>query len=314
MSTHVRTATPADRERILHISSQVWGGHDYVPAVLDEWLAGTEGELLVAVLDEVPAAFSYRTWLAEGHAWLQGIRTDEAFRGRGLGKALTEASLERSWAEGARRVGLSTYIDNSTSMHIVESFGFRRVASFVYLEGDVPSLDVPGASPSVAVAEREAIRFIRRSDSLAVANGRFPSGWKFLAFDWSPEAALAWAPYRIGILRGGRVVSLLCASRGYAGSDCATRRPNDLDVGTLSFLDGEPDDLPVLLQQAVRDLGVTAWEAMVPKNGPRKATALGALRRSGLHGWSRLREDVFVYELDRDDLAEQRAASGRHVK
>ncbi len=295
----VRVARESDRERILAISSQIWDGYDYVPTVLDEWLAGTQGELLVAVLDGTVAAFSYRTWLADHHAWLQGIRTDTALRGRGSGKALTAHSLERAWADGARRVGLSTYIDNQASMHIVESFGFRRVASFVYLEGDLSVDSQPNDVPAENLTPDEAAAFIAQSDSLAVANGRFPSGWKFLAFDWSPETALAWAPYRIGIRRDGRLTSALCASRSSAGADCATPRPSDLDVGVLSFLDGEPEDLRALLRRASNDLGVSAWEAMIPRIGDRQARALEALRDSGLRPWSEYAEDVFAYELDR---------------
>jgi GNAT superfamily N-acetyltransferase len=300
MSIEVRVARESDRERILAISSQIWDGYDYVPSVLDEWLAGEAGELLVAVFDGTVAAFSYRTWAAPRHAWLQGIRADTAMRGRGAGRALTEASLERSWRDGARRVGLSTYTDNQASMHIVETFGFRRVASFVYLEGDLPIGSKGEGSPAETLKEEEAIRFVAGSEYLAVANGRFPSGWKFLAFDWAPETALAWAPYRIGIRRSGKVVSALCASRRSAGADCATQRPVGLDVGLLSFLDGEPEDLPILLRQAASELGVTAWEAMVPKTGDRSAHALGALRDSGLRSWSEFQEDVFAYELDWD--------------
>ena len=300
MSIEVRTALRADRERILAISSQIWDGHDYVPDMLDEWLAGKTGELLVAVLDGAVGAFSYRTWLAPGHAWLQGIRTDTAMRGRGAGRALTEASLERSWRDGARRIGLSTYVDNRTSTHIAETFGFRRAASFVYLEGDLSSGSKSEDSPVETLTEEESARFIASSDSLAVANGRFPSGWKFLEFDWSPETALAWAPYRIGIRCKGRIVSALCASQRSAGADCATQRPSDLKVGVLSFLDGEPEDLPILLSHAAGDLGATAWEAMVPKAGDRSAAALEALRDTGLRPWSDFQEDVFAYELDRE--------------
>ncbi|MCX6098910.1 MAG: GNAT family N-acetyltransferase [Candidatus Bipolaricaulota bacterium] len=289
MSMEVRRARPADRKKILDISAQIWDGYDYVPLMLDEWLAGTAGELLVAVLDGGVAAFSYRTWVAEGHAWLQGIRTDTALRGKGLGRALTERSIERAWADGARRIGLSTYVDNQASMHIVESFGFRRMASFVYLEGDLPGCSEPEDTGVVPLADGEAIRVIGRSDYLAAANGRFPWEWKFLSFDWSPRAAIAWAPYRIGIRRDGKVVSALCASPGSTPSDAAF----------LSFLDGEPDDLLALLRHAQADLGAAKWEAMVPKDGDRGARALAVLRDSGLRSWTEFSEDVFSYELDR---------------
>jgi GNAT superfamily N-acetyltransferase len=289
MSMEVRRAKPADRQRILGISAQIWEGYDYVPLMLDEWLAGTAGELLVAVLNDEVAAFSYRTWVAEEHAWLQGIRTDTVLRGKGLGRALTERSIERAWADGARRIGLSTYIDNQASMHIVESFGFRRVASFVYLEGDLPGHSEPEDPRVVALSDEEALRTIGRSDYLAAANGRFPWEWKFLSFDWSPQAALAWAPYRMGIRRNGEIVSALCASPGSTPSDAAF----------LSFLDGEPDDLLTLLRHAQVDLGAAKWEAMVPKDGDRSARALAVLRESGLRSWSGFGEDVFSYELDR---------------
>jgi len=169
----IRIAREADRERILAISAQVWDGYDYVPRVLDAWLSGEDGELLVALLDGSVAAFSYRTWLAERHAWLQGIRTDTARRGRGAGRALTEASLERSWRDGAQRIGLSTYRDNAESMHIVEAYGFRRVASFVYLEGDLPEGAGLSSGTIHALPEDAAIRFVADSDYLERAGGRF---------------------------------------------------------------------------------------------------------------------------------------------
>jgi len=301
----VRRARPADRQRILDISAQIWDGYDYVPLMLDEWLAGTAGELLVAALDGGVAAFSYRTWVADGHAWLQGIRTDAALRGKGLGRALTERSIERAWADGARRIGLSTYIDNQASMHIVESFGFRRMASFVYLEGDLPGRSEPEDTGVVPLSDGEAIRVIGRSDYLAAANGRFPWEWKFLSFDWSPRAAIAWAPYRIGIRRDGEVVSALCASPGSTHSHAAF----------LSFLDGEPDDLLALLRHAQADLGAAKWEAMVPKDGDRGARALAVLRDSGLQSWSGFSEDVFSYELDRVPALSREAQNveGRRV-
>jgi ribosomal protein S18 acetylase RimI-like enzyme len=289
MSIEIRTAIERDRERILAISAQIWDGYDYVPGVLDEWLAGRNGELLIAELDGIVAAFSYRTWLAEGHAWLQGIRADTALRGRGAGRALTERSIERAWADGARRIGLSTYIDNEASMHIAEAFGFRRVASFVYLEGELQGHAEPNDPCVETLSDEDAARFIERSEHLAVAGGRFAWEWKFLEFAGSPQAALAWAPYRVGIRRDGDVVAALCAAPGSDPSDSAF----------LSFLDGDAADLVTLLRHAEASLGTHKWEAMVPKTGDQAAAALAVLREAGLRSWSEYSEDVFAYELDR---------------
>jgi ribosomal protein S18 acetylase RimI-like enzyme len=287
MAMDVRVAREADRERILAISAQIWDGYDYVPHVLDEWLAGTRGELLVAEIDGQVAAFSYLTWLADGHAWLQGIRADTAMRGRGAAKALTERSIARAWVAGARRIGLSTYVDNQASMHIAESFGFRRVASFVYLEGEPAGRDEMKDVDVEPLSAKTAADIVGTSDFLAAAGGRFPWEWKFLEFAWSPETALAWTPYRIGLRRDGRVVAALCASPGAGTSDASF----------LSFLDGTPEDIAILFRHAQAELGSAKWEAMVPKAGDRVAAALLALREAGLRSWSEYEEDVFVYEL-----------------
>jgi len=295
----IRIAREADRERILAISAQVWDGYDYVPRVLDAWLSGEDGELLVALLDGSVAAFSYRTWLAERHAWLQGIRTDTARRGRGAGRALTEASLERSWRDGAQRIGLSTYRDNAESMHIVEAYGFRRVASFVYLEGDLPEGAGLSSGTIHALPEDAAIRFVADSDYLERAGGRFARDWKFLAFRWAPRVALGWTPYRIGILRDGAWVAALCASPPAAPSDAAF----------LTFLDGDPEDMAALLRVARSELKAEKWEAMVPKDGERDRGTLGLLRELGMRSWSEFEDDVFVYELDRENAGNGQVGS-----
>lgn len=288
MTIEVRRAREEDRARILAISAQIWDGYDYVPHVLDEWLSGRTGELLVAVLDGTVAAFSYLTWLADGHAWLQGIRADTALRGRGTAKALTERSIDMAWAAGARRIGLSTYVDNRASMHIAESFGFRRVASFVYLEGELAEGSGLSSGMINAVPVDEAIEFVAGSDYLRRAADRFPYAWKFLAFDWSPRAALGLAPYRIGVRRDGQWVAALCAAPPSSTSGAAT----------LCFLDGERDDMAALVRVARSELETERWEAAIPKDGDRAHGALAVVRELGMRSWSEFEEDVFAYELE----------------
>ena len=82
MSVCVRRAIESDRARILEISSQIWGGDDYVPELLDRWFADLEGELVVATLDDHVISFAHRTWLCPGIAWFEGMRADPAFQGQ----------------------------------------------------------------------------------------------------------------------------------------------------------------------------------------------------------------------------------------
>lgn len=286
---HIRRATSEDTERILAISAQVWDGNDYVPSTLSDWLVDPSGELLVAEVDGVVASFAYRTWLLPGHAWLQGIRTDPARRGKGLGKALSHALVDRAWQAGATRISLSTYFDNAPSIRIIESLGFERVASFVLVERTekappLPATAHPGATEPTP---DEAARFILASPCLATARGWYPFEWLFLPFAARPEAFLEKTPYRIGVRSGDGWRSLLCASPGRGAGDAAF----------LSFLDGDPRDFAPLVAQASRDLGTSTWESMIPRRGEDVALALTPLLGLGFTPWQDGREDVLCYEL-----------------
>jgi len=297
----VRRATRHDAQRILEISAKIWDGGDYVPSVLEEWLTAPDGELLVAEIDGTVAGLAYRTWLLPGHAWLQGIRTDPAYRGKGAGRELSRALIARSRQEGAARISLSTYFDNAPSIHIIESFGFERVASFVYLErtSAAPGL---GATLDPEIAEptaEEAERFIAASPFLATAQGWYPSQWFFLPFAVRPQTFLERTPYRIGVRRGAAWRSLLCASPG--------REPDE--AAFLSFLDGDPCDFGALVARASSELAASGWESMIPKRGPDAAVALRGLQDLGFTPWQSGEEDVFCYDLSLHDATAQPAAS-----
>ena len=286
---NIRRATPSDRERILAISAGVWEGNDYVPIVLDEWLTDPGGELLAVDVDGVLASFAYLTWLLPGHAWLQGIRTDPAYRGKGIGRALSQALVEKARQDGAVRISLSTYFDNTPSIRIIESLGFERVASFVFLERNregpsLPPIEDPGISQ---LTMEEAVRFVLASPYLATARGWYPFEWLFFPLAARPDAFLGKTPYRIGTRREGTWRSVLCAS--------AAREPEG--PAFLSFLDGDPADFGALVARASRDLAAPAWEAMIPRRGDDVAQALPALRDLGFTPWQDGREDVLCYEL-----------------
>jgi len=78
MGVTIRTARLADRSRILAISSQIWGGDDYVPQIIDEWLRMRSSEVAVADLNGSVIAFARTVNLTPGYVWLEGIRTDTA--------------------------------------------------------------------------------------------------------------------------------------------------------------------------------------------------------------------------------------------
>jgi len=292
MNVEVRPLTAEDRSRVLEISSLIWDGDDWVPDALDSWFGSEEGQAVAAVLDGRLIGFARRAWILPGHAWFEALRSDPAARGCGAGRAITEHLIDGARRDGAEAIHLSTYIDNEASIHIIESYGFRRVASFAYVEKDVPedAATAPSDPEIVGIPESDVIEFVDRSMFLELAKRRFPRGWKFIPFDVDPRESTARLGTRIGIRAGGKLVALLCL-REPAGRSGPT---------VLNFADGSPEHLQRLLVETHRRFAGRRIAAMVPVDGEREAALFPILREFEYTSWDDYAATVFVYQLDLD--------------
>lgn len=130
MTIEIRKAEPQDASAILEISSQIWDGTDYVPRILDKWLYDSTGVLWCALLDQKVLGFARSTYLSSNRCWLEGIRVSPDGRGKGLGKALAVFQIEDAFNKGFESCGLSSYVENYESLHIVRSHGFGETGLF----------------------------------------------------------------------------------------------------------------------------------------------------------------------------------------
>jgi ribosomal protein S18 acetylase RimI-like enzyme len=289
MTIELRPAIASDRRRVCEISSQIWNGDDYVPELFDQWLRDASGEFVVALLDGELIGFAHRTWLYPGHAWFEGIRTDPQHRGKGAGRAITAHLIEAAGRDGANAISLSTHIDNRPAIHIIESHGFRRVASFSYLEkqpDDSMSAD-PIDTNVVAPSEEDTARFVDRSLFLERAQRRFPRGWRFFPFDLDPREAVARLATRVAVRRGGRFTALACVRE----------RTGTTEPAMMNFADGDPDDLRRLLGHIHRLYAGRRMETMIPMQGDREAPVLPLLRELGYQSCDGDAPAVFAYGL-----------------
>ena len=70
--------------------------------------------------------FRWSVWTESEDCWLEDLFVREAARGRGLGRALVEAALERARERGCRRIELDVNEDNATALALYDSCGFSR--------------------------------------------------------------------------------------------------------------------------------------------------------------------------------------------
>jgi GNAT superfamily N-acetyltransferase len=142
----VRLAHEDDRDAVLAFASNTWGGQDYIPDAWPHWIRARDGVLLVATpravapgasphldangepLDaDTSIAVCRVALLAEGEAWLEGIRVDPRVRGRSVATQLQVAELTWAAAHGARTVRYATGQDNEGSHRLGARHGFERL-------------------------------------------------------------------------------------------------------------------------------------------------------------------------------------------
>ena len=85
------------------------------------------GELLGGVTYVSGPQDPYSEELSDGEAGMRMLAVDPAVQGRGTGRALTQACLERARAAGRRRLVLHTGSWMPAAVHLYESMGFHRV-------------------------------------------------------------------------------------------------------------------------------------------------------------------------------------------
>lgn len=206
-----RRAVPADKARIFEISSQVWDGGDYIEAVFDEWVKDTVGEFTVAEYGGTIAGFAKYTKISRKEIWLEGIRVDTAYAGRGFGSQMTEYYIKKAMVEGAEVIRLSTYKENLESISILEKYSFKKDGYFTFAEKKLAApLEVKPASNIVNImSTATAWELITKRSAYVMSNGYISFGWLFKKLTYELIDSLVKGKKVYGVLSEGNISSIL---------------------------------------------------------------------------------------------------------
>jgi GNAT superfamily N-acetyltransferase len=127
LALEIRPTQPADRDAVAAFCAHIWGGHDYVPRVWDEWLNAADGLFLTGLLDGVPVAVARAYFPAPDEAWLEGMRVDPAHRNAGIAWEVSAALVEACRERGARAIRLMTMENNTPIHHICARLGLELI-------------------------------------------------------------------------------------------------------------------------------------------------------------------------------------------
>ena len=187
MEAKVRPARQGDRAPLMSFIKDVWGGHDYVPRVWDEWLNDMKGEMFVVEVGGVPVGMNRVRYLEDGSAWFEGARVHPDFRGRGLATMLGENSMRVAKARGVRVFRLTSGSRNRPAHRQIAKIAFEEVARFSVYEPKVgrrlkPAKEADRVEPTGLA---EALCLLRGSREYKLGAGVFWHDWS--AASLTPE-------------------------------------------------------------------------------------------------------------------------------
>jgi GNAT superfamily N-acetyltransferase len=173
LSIEVREARPSDREPLMSFIKNVWGGHDYIPRVWDQWLKEKDSKMFVVLVDGRPVGMSRVCFLEDGSAWFEGARVHPEFRGRGLATALGERMMRVSREKGVKVFRLTSSSRNKRAHRQIRRMGFEetsRLSVYAPVEGMAPG-HTGGVRRAGEDQIAEVMSVIRSSREFAIGSG-----------------------------------------------------------------------------------------------------------------------------------------------
>ena len=122
---NIRPVRPSDRGRVVELTRDVWGGHDYVPRVFDDWVSDAGAAFQAIELDGVVVGLQRLRPYSSGLIWYEGLRVASAHRRQGLARVMLRSAIAEAREQGFREMRLATA--NSAAARLFEEAGFERI-------------------------------------------------------------------------------------------------------------------------------------------------------------------------------------------
>jgi len=124
---------PADRDRVIQLTRDIWDGHDYLPRVFDEWVGEGGAAFQAAESEGVVVGLQRLRPFAPGLIWYEGLRVASTHRRQGVAREMLESAVTEAREQGFREMRLGTA--NPDAIKLFESVGFRRISDVRWWRG-----------------------------------------------------------------------------------------------------------------------------------------------------------------------------------
>lgn len=274
----IRKAKPADKAPILEISRKVWGGHDYLPGVWDDWLADKKARFVVATVRGRTVGCAHAGLQANYVAWLEGVRVHEQYRGLGIAGKLNHSLVEWARRKGARVARLSTGSSNRASREHLEKIGFPVMQTFQRLESARGLRTKPIGVTSPRGSAKRLWDSLKTLSNFAENHAMYSDGWT-----WYPLTLQTLRK----LMRQGRVFTII---RDKQLKACCISLDED-NALTMGFVAGERRDA-VKLARMLRSMMYRKKREILRVLIPSQSTFVRVLERLGFERTAK----ILVYE------------------
>jgi GNAT superfamily N-acetyltransferase len=179
VNVKVRPAGAEDKGPLMSFIKDVWGGHDYIPEVWDEWLTDPKGKMFVVEADGLPVGMNRLRFLQDGSAWVEGVRVHPAYRGKGLASMLGDNSIKLAKEKGVNVFRLTSGSHNKAAHRQIARIKFDELARFSAYEPpeNLPLIPTNDAAQASIEDFRRVKGLIQRTKEFQLGKGVYWHEW-----------------------------------------------------------------------------------------------------------------------------------------
>ena len=195
------------------MTADVWGGHDYIGRVFDDWVRDPGAWFQAAEVEGELVGLQRLRPIAADIVWYEGLRVASTHRRQGLARAMLTAAAAQARGLGFREMRLATA--NPDAIELFRSAGFTLLVAPRLWRARRVEGDEPARMPASGDAER-LFRLVREDPALAAYGGVVANGEWALDLDAQLLGRLA-GEGALRVVAGGR--ALAAVREGWGGDN-----------------------------------------------------------------------------------------------
>ena len=287
MAILIRQALESDRAAMKHIAALTWGGEDYLPQVLDEWLTEPEGRFFVAcdtaLAGEPVVGMGRLTRFGEGEWWLEAIRVAPDRYQQGIGRTLHNALVAQAEAVGSGVLRMATGGSNTAIHKLAAATDFVQAGNYVFYRADPIALSFAETfRPLVEDDLPEARHLLAHSPYFQAAGCSLEQDWRWMMItDERLHERMAQALLYGWYPAAGHLTGLVILT------PASPAAPGRIPMLNVAYLDAAVGEL-ANMAQAVRGLAAKLGFRKIQMHFCALPERLVAMEQAG---WRRRRQD-----------------------